>query len=858
MASFQRVALFILFDAMESDIVSKIRSVAAEDILLTEEETYKAARRLAGREDFGYDIKNPFDLLYGLDLGEKYQVLLRHKREMSAADREYYSKLADRVVRAIPIRNHVMHGRQLTVNEHIFALDFAHDLLRHKNHWPTLSETYAEYTNNPASFIERSVTFLDDPTYSEVLNNLPVPDYDDTGFLPRPTLESDLKKKLIGRHPVITVLGEGGNGKTALALRVLYGLVQSSDHDFDAIVWVSAKSSELSVGGIREIESAVTDAVELMSQAAAFEPGSDVPGDRLRRMLAQNKVLLVVDNYETVRGDDFSKLAEDVPGDSKLLFTSRAPIGGDLTVLVNELPRNDALIYFRRLVQAYAVESLRTLKEDRILDLLDRLNHKPLLIKWLVLGVKSGLDPDRITMSPETALRFCLDNVILTLGAEAQAVIVVLASLPSPATASVIQHVSRLSALQVGDGIAELSRFGLVDVLITDTAEKAYAVKQFSRAYISRLIRPKAEIVESITKNYNAIDSEFRTTRTVAHHNPYSMKSFKVQSRSQMILAKKLKLAASMAIDGRFEFAEELVAEAKTLDPTYFENYRVESFVAQQQNDWSRALSAMEAAISLAPEEPQLHFYAGGLLLRLSDNDRAAEYLARARELDPNENMIVREIARNEMIRCNFDAAEEAIRQCDQLRAHTDKDHVIALDLEIQLLLRKAEFYARTGEGMRGLASIRDLMLLLQGLDRKRLDERMIRHIARADVVLRMLDKLCGESDMLREFRDYVSSAYPAAGIEGASKPLGMFRGRLRESGRTDTFGFLVGNRGVETFVHRKCATTAVWNHMLAGAEVAFDVEPFEGRERACNLSITDTVVEREPAGLEEWNPPRS
>lgn len=76
-----------------------------------------------------------------------------------------------------------------------------------------------------------------------MLNNLPRVEYDDTGFVPRPKLEADLKKKILGRHPVVTVLGEGGNGKSALTLQTAYRLLNSDDHNFDAIIWVTAKAS---------------------------------------------------------------------------------------------------------------------------------------------------------------------------------------------------------------------------------------------------------------------------------------------------------------------------------------------------------------------------------------------------------------------------------------------------------------------------------------------------------------------------------------------------------------------------------------------------------------------------------------
>ena len=168
-----------------------------------------------------------------------------------------------------------------------------------------------------------------------VLHNLPKADYDDTGFLPRPKLEAELKKKIFGRHPIITVLGDGGNGKTALMLQVAYQLVYSNDHDFDAIIWVSAKTNALTVNEIRRIDDAITNSIELFEEIAEFEPGAAAPIERVRRLLKENKILLIIDNLETVLDQSIREFAEDVPGESKLVFTSRVPLGGDLSVKVD-------------------------------------------------------------------------------------------------------------------------------------------------------------------------------------------------------------------------------------------------------------------------------------------------------------------------------------------------------------------------------------------------------------------------------------------------------------------------------------------------------------------------------------------
>jgi LuxR family transcriptional regulator, glucitol operon activator len=275
MASYQRVALFIFFDAIESDLVARIRGTCSSDCsdILTPQEREKARSRLLARDGDG--DRNDYDLLHGLDLGDKYSVLLRHKARLDQATADYYTSKKSVFDKAVPVRNSTMHGRPLTTDEYSLGFALAHDFLSSPSYWPTLSSTYKEYGEKPDALLSVSISLLDEDQQGEVLNNLPSPDYDDTGFQPRRELERDLKRKILGRYPVITVLGDGGDGKTALTLQTLYGLLQSNDHDFDAIVWVSAKTSRLTANEIVRIENSITTSLGLFEVVAdTFEGGA--------------------------------------------------------------------------------------------------------------------------------------------------------------------------------------------------------------------------------------------------------------------------------------------------------------------------------------------------------------------------------------------------------------------------------------------------------------------------------------------------------------------------------------------------------------------------------------------------------
>ena len=67
-----------------------------------------------------------------------------------------------------------------------------------------------------------------DESDGENNNNLPPPDFDETGFIGRRQQISQLIKLCHGPYPVITIVGDGGLGKTALALKVGYEVMDGS------------------------------------------------------------------------------------------------------------------------------------------------------------------------------------------------------------------------------------------------------------------------------------------------------------------------------------------------------------------------------------------------------------------------------------------------------------------------------------------------------------------------------------------------------------------------------------------------------------------------------------------------------
>lgn len=153
-------------------------------------------------------------------------------------------------------------------------------------------------------------------------------------YISRQSLESDLYRILSDdRHPVITLTGRGGIGKTSLALAVLHQLAK--DDRFGVILWFSSRDVDLLPTGPKSVKPHVLSeediSEELVGLFSPSEAGSadfdsrQYLGDTITKSPIDYPILFVFDNFETVANptDLFSWLDSRVRLPNKILITTR-------------------------------------------------------------------------------------------------------------------------------------------------------------------------------------------------------------------------------------------------------------------------------------------------------------------------------------------------------------------------------------------------------------------------------------------------------------------------------------------------------------------------------------------------------
>jgi hypothetical protein len=167
------------------------------------------------RENPGINYKNHIDdVVDYLDFNDIFIILRKNNIFLPKNTSDYLNDIYSELTDLTPIRNRVMHTRPLLGGDFSTVYDFIFKLNNNSPiNWKFTIETRELIEKDPSYLLTLklpSTNSYEQP--SKVIHNLPIPDFDDTGFIGR-TRDVDEIKKLIFSNKVVSILGDGGIGK---------------------------------------------------------------------------------------------------------------------------------------------------------------------------------------------------------------------------------------------------------------------------------------------------------------------------------------------------------------------------------------------------------------------------------------------------------------------------------------------------------------------------------------------------------------------------------------------------------------------------------------------------------------------
>ncbi|WP_082567328.1 AAA family ATPase [Janibacter sp. Soil728] len=630
-----RARLYVLIDAFERDMRTLLGRFMHPE--LTEEELLenlydKALTRQ--RDDASGSLDTP--LVEYLDLREAYDLLNRHRKFLPEELAREIRECTASMDRLVGIRRRVMHPRPLLADDGEAAPMILNQFST--RFWSETRRVLSQLDTDPSW--EPLVTLSQSDTTT--LHNLPLPDYDETGLIGRSKEVAHLVETVKrGRESVITIIGEGGIGKTALALEVAYNLIDDSDEPFDAVLWTSLKYERLTAQGVEEIANSARDLTNAIRPLGATFDASFQGGlEDLSQGLIGLKTLVVLDNFETIGGLEFTQLYETLPDSVRYLVTSRIGVGQyERRFPLEPLDQKDSLRLLNDFIRARRLASLQRLSGQTRIEIVTRLRNSPLGIRWFVLAVESGRDPLSLIRDQSELLEFCVRSVYDALSAPAKEVLSALSVLARPVTADELVVLLDIGTDGVNVGLQELIRGSLVRRDAgggnEDLALRVRLTETASLFLSKRVIvdRDYARLVGDRESKYRANEE-----RRVADAKSRSLAPIVVRTSGPQDIptAQILRRALLASQNGNIESALEDVETAQRLNPELWEVDRVEGFIVASAGDASRALLCYERAYRKAHGEGRgvvAHFLAGHLARNVRDLQAAIVYAREANDV---------------------------------------------------------------------------------------------------------------------------------------------------------------------------------------------------------------------------------
>ncbi|MBK0013739.1 NB-ARC domain-containing protein [Stenotrophomonas sp. S41] len=717
-----RMTTYALLSALEHDLKTSIRIFLGEDSLSQSKLDKGISSRALDRleKDVGFEIDDPRvkDVVEYLDFGDTFQIINSQREKFPTELTAEVKHRTSDLEKVVAIRNRVMHFRPLNVEDLPFVTDLCEAL--HKSgpsRWPHLDETL-EKLSEDASYVLR----LEIPANESedlISHNLPIPDFDETGLVGRDDVLRTLKQLCLGNFPVISIVGEGGVGKSALALKVAYELLEDKSRPFDAIVWVSSKTTQIAATEIRDIHGAITSSIGVLGEVSSYLGAANSPSplEDVIEYLKTFKIALFIDNLETILDDTIRQFVSALPNGSKLIITSRIGLGAyEYPIKLPGIEEKYGAQLLRMLGRIRNCPSISKQDDQTLRRFATRMHLNPGYIKWFVSAVQAGATPEAALQNSSLFLEFCMSNVYNFLSQDARDVTSTMQCAPGYKDIAELSYLTGFNALRIQKSLQVL----LSTNMLAEQSKSAggsikttYQLSELARAYLNKYHRPSNSFKQRVNTNRNKLTAVLEGGSNSAAANKYSQSTIKVRLKSDRVVAKMLRDALSALHDGKNDHAYEILEESRRLSPDYFEVARVTAFFHEHSGNLQEARDNYELALQLSPQSAQIHYWYGKFLLYREDSvEEAMQQFEAAHKFDPASPEVGLSLARSYMFLHRFEDAWEIVdAQKVNLESMSERHSTTYFDLRVQLNYRAADDYSANQSFSQGLDKLNQLKI---------------------------------------------------------------------------------------------------------------------------------------------------
>lgn len=486
------------------------------------------------------EINPLLKILKGLDIQVYIEICNRNitKLSISAAEKAFLNIDLHKI---IPIRNAVMHPRPLGIYDYpmlkaVFAeIDKKLPCFswHHLEHTRIQIEQHPETLSPPPTLLKKN---------ERIIENLPLlVDYEETSFIGRKREIGEIRAQLSRKNVhILSIIGDGGVGKTALVLKLLYDMLDDPKCDYELIIWVSLKTTELSDHDFVDIKNSITTVSEMYERLVPFVGADDINNTQEYIIdLAKNfNTLFVLDNLETLNTSEIREFIDVFSEYGKILITSRIGLGEmEHRYRLKGLNNTDVIQYADVLLDLYGYGCYFS-EEQKIQLFCNELHANPLAIKWFIRCMYNGQSEDEILKHKDDLVDFCMANVYDKLSDDARTVLDILtAASVGLSLPELMYYLNRglNNSVQIRYAINELGKCNFISEDEFRTHSQV-VVTEFARDFLFSRFTYVRPILTQFKELEQRITSFGQTLLSMQAAEPYKEQSMLFSNKGELVI----------------------------------------------------------------------------------------------------------------------------------------------------------------------------------------------------------------------------------------------------------------------------------------------------------------------------------
>jgi len=455
---------------------------------------------------------------------------------------------------------------------------------------------------------------------------------------------------------ITSLLGFGGLGKTALATWAALEVYEAKKFDF--IVSLSAKDRELKTGGIQRVEAQLSSFDSLLDEilrVMGFSEECPKPTDEkaqvAREILKGERILLYVDNLETVDDARIFAFLENLPIGVRVLATSRKTKlrRGLYPIDVGPMTDKEATEFFEYCCQRKEQSFLEKITSAEQRLILEACSHAPLLIEWFLANSKTPDEAIHLAHDLKTSghvgdelLEFCFRRVDKELDPRTRKVLRVISLHVSPMPIEAIAAGAEVSLTDADDACQDLIDAALVQQDFSGQLnDSIYFMLPVTQRFAYQALRQDVGVEQSIRK---ALSSWYEARDVKNPEEQKLVSDIRKGTREPETVL--VEYAESMLATGHFGDAEKFFTQALQRNPKSWRALYGLAGLHRRESRVGQALRYYEYAATYVPKKGADRakvFREWGMTLRDSGNPDAARDAAAkfeiALKVSPNDYM---------------------------------------------------------------------------------------------------------------------------------------------------------------------------------------------------------------------------